>query len=64
MPLYQFVCEDCGAKKEVLQAFGDPSPTCLSCSSDMTRKICGTNFSLKGDGWARDNYGLKKKKKK
>lgn len=29
----------------------------------MTRKICATNFSLKGSGWARDNYGLKKNKK-
>ena len=59
MPLYQFECGDCGAKKEILQAFGDPSPTYLSCSSDMTRKICATNFRLKGSGWAKDNYGLK-----
>ena len=62
MPLYQFICEDCGAKKEVLQAFGDPSPSCLQCLSEMTRKICATNFSLKGAGWAKDNYGLKNTK--
>jgi putative FmdB family regulatory protein len=61
MPLYQFVCEDCGIKKEVLQAFGDSSPSCLQCFSAMKRKICAANFSLKGDGWAKDNYGLKKK---
>ena len=59
MPLYVFKCEECCAKKEVLHAFGDPSPTCLQCSAEMTRTIAATNFSLKGSGWAKDSYGLK-----
>jgi len=67
MPLYRFVCKFCGTVREVLQAFGDPSPYCGACSSErgthkeMKRTICATNFSLKGDGWAKDNYGLKRK---
>ena len=65
MPLYLFVCPNCKQRSEVLQAFGDPSPHCGACaidrgtSVDMERKICATNFTLKGSGWAKDNYGLK-----
>jgi len=25
----------------------------------MNKKVALTSFSLKGDGWAKDNYGLK-----
>jgi len=25
----------------------------------MKKQIAATNFSLKGSGWAKDNYGLK-----
>tara|TARA_R100000995_G_scaffold83567_1_gene59827 strand:+ start:895 stop:1107 length:213 start_codon:yes stop_codon:yes gene_type:complete len=65
MPLYRFVCGVCDNAVEVLQAFKDPSPHCGACaldrgtSTEMKRTICATNFSLKGDGWAKDNYGLK-----
>tara|TARA_R110000824_G_scaffold61416_3_gene163362 strand:+ start:783 stop:929 length:147 start_codon:yes stop_codon:yes gene_type:complete len=44
---------------EVLQKFGDPRPECERCSKKMNKKVALTSFSLKGDGWAKDNYGLK-----
>tara|TARA_Y100001937_G_scaffold64448_2_gene88164 strand:- start:10770 stop:10949 length:180 start_codon:yes stop_codon:yes gene_type:complete len=59
MPLYVYECKECKTKVEMLQAFNDPKPDCNKCSSSMKKKIVATNFSLKGSGWARDNYGLK-----
>ena len=44
---------------EVLQAFGDPQPSCQECGASMKKQIAMTSFSLKGAGWAKDNYGLK-----
>jgi|TARA_R100001594_G_scaffold10141_2_gene24021 putative FmdB family regulatory protein len=66
MPLYVYKCEVCQAKVEILQPFGEPCPHCTTCKLDdgtsvpMKKQIALTSFSLKGDGWAKDNYGLKK----
>ena len=59
MPLYVYKCEKCGKKIEILQAFGDPKPTCEQCLCEMKKQIAMTSFALKGGGWAKDNYGLK-----
>ncbi len=58
MPLYEYKCNSCEANKEVLQKFDDPPPRCSVCTQDMVKKVSVTSFSLKGDGWAKDNYGL------
>lgn len=60
MPLYEYECDACGKKQECLQKHGDPAPFCQQCSQDMKKRISVGSFSLKGDGWAKDNYGLKK----
>ena len=64
MPLYLFGCS-CGNQVERLQKYGDPPPSCSSCEKQgdleapvMARKVALTSFLLKGDGWAKDNYGL------
>ena len=59
MPLYVYKCEVCEETVEKLQAFEAAHPDCEKCSKQMKRQIAATNFSLKGPGWARDNYGLK-----
>jgi len=59
MPLYVFKCEKCGDKIELLMPYGGPTPSCETCSVEMKKQIAATNFSLKGAGWAKDNYGLK-----
>lgn len=59
MPLYVFECNACGCVAEVLQKFGDPWPSCEKCEKRMNKKPALTSFSLKGGGWAKDNYGLK-----
>ena len=63
MPLYVFECCVCDVQIEVLQRFSDPFPTCSKCETDMKKKPSLTSFSLKGEGWARDNYGITSSKK-
>lgn len=60
MPLFEYQCGGCGHRVEVLQKHGDPPPVCETCTEEMTRQISAGAFHLAGDGWARDNYGLKK----
>ena len=59
MPLYVFECNACDRVAEVLQKFGDKWPDCEKCTKQMNKKVALTSFALKGDGWAKDNYGLK-----
>jgi putative FmdB family regulatory protein len=59
MPLYVFACDICGNSTEKLQKFDDPWPDCAECACKMSKKPAKTSFSLKGSGWAKDNYGLK-----
>ena len=59
MPLYVFKCDNCSKRIERLMPFDGPIPSCEDCSVEMKKQIAPTNFSLKGPGWAKDNYGLK-----
>ena len=62
MPLYEYVCRSCGYEFDVLQSFSDdPISICESCcKEDVVKKISLPSFSLKGGGWYKDHYGLKK----
>jgi len=59
MPLYEYRCDACGHRVEVLQKHDDPPPVCETCTEEMSRQVSASSFHLAGDGWARDNYGLK-----
>ena len=54
MPLYEYKCESCGRREEKL---------CETCKYEMKKLISISSFALEGDGWAKDNYGLKNSKK-
>jgi putative FmdB family regulatory protein len=58
MPLYVFECKPCDHVVEVLQKFGEVQPDCTKCHKQMKKKVALTSFTLKGAGWAKDNYGL------
>lgn len=60
MPIYAYECLACGEKDERLQRYDDPPPNCPACKEPMHRRIAVSNFTLKGDGWARDRYGIEK----
>jgi len=56
MPLYVSKCEECGEEQEVVQKFDDVPPKCKLCGGTNKRKINKSNFQLKGNCWAKQNY--------
>ena len=63
MPLYDFKCEHCDKEHELFVKLDAKDPECPSCGRSMVRLTSATTFILNGTGWAKDNYGLKAKKK-
>jgi putative FmdB family regulatory protein len=52
MPLYEFICEDCGETFEelVMSANLTNQVTCPNCKSDLVRKLISTFASKFGPG--------------
>jgi putative FmdB family regulatory protein len=64
MPIYEYVCQDCGKLNEVLQKISDPPPAkCDGCGAadKLTKIVSRSTFVLKGGGWYSDLYGTPKK---
>ena len=53
MPIYEYLCNSCGAKKEHIQKMSDaPIQACPECNSkEYTKQISAAGFQLKGSGW-------------
>ncbi|PSJ17660.1 FmdB family zinc ribbon protein [Nitrosomonas supralitoralis] len=53
MPIYEYLCNSCGAEKEHLQKISDaPIAACPACgSSHYSKRISAAGFQLKGSGW-------------
>lgn len=63
MPIYIFKCKDCEEEVELLQKMDEKPPECPVCRRSMVKLMSATNFILNGHNWAKDNYGLKMRKK-
>ena len=66
MPLYEYKCEVCQSEEEHLLNMDAEDPNCSSCKKKgkevkMVKVISKTGFVLKGNHWAKDNYGLQDK---
>ncbi|MBS1150793.1 MAG: putative regulatory protein, FmdB family [Myxococcaceae bacterium] len=64
MPIYEYTCEKCGTRIDVLQKMDAAAPgQCGSCGAEgtMARQVSRTSFVLKGGGWYSDLYGSSKK---
>lgn len=62
MPLYDFICNNCGNEfvHQYSIAERDTPTNCPSCESGDTKRIISeTNFVLKGDGWPGKNIRVK-----
>lgn len=58
MPIYEYVCRDCGHELEQLQRLSDDALTqCPSCGqSTLKRKISAAGFRLSGGGWYETDF--------
>lgn len=48
MPLFEFLCMECGKTSEVLVTLSDESPTCKACGSEKLKKLLSAPSSLSG----------------
>ena len=53
MPIYVYVCSNCGHQQEFLQKLSDVLHTrCTQCGQEtFTKKVTAAGFQLKGSGW-------------
>jgi putative FmdB family regulatory protein len=63
MPTYEYGCLVCSTEFEVQQSIkADKGAECPRCKIFCDNRLIstGTSFTLKGSGWAADNYSSKK----
>jgi putative FmdB family regulatory protein len=62
MPLYEYECDACGQRFEVIQQrFSDPAPEkCLKCGKGpVHRQLSSPAIQFKGSGWYVTDYAQK-----
>jgi putative FmdB family regulatory protein len=61
MPLYEYECDACGARFELIRKFSDPPvTTCSVCGADGVRKLLSSPaVRFKGSGWYVTDYAKK-----
>jgi putative FmdB family regulatory protein len=60
MPIYEYACEKCNKRLEVVQKFSDPLLTeCPDCKGKLKKLVSNSSFVLKGSGWYVTDYARK-----
>ena len=60
MPLYEYACDACGHRWEVIQKFSDPPlETCPKCAGPVHKLQSAPAFQFKGSGWYITDYAKK-----
>ena len=64
MPIYEYVCNECGHEFEALQKISDAVlKTCPACEKDsLKKKISAAGFRLSGSGWYETDFKSDRKK--
>jgi putative FmdB family regulatory protein len=64
MPIYEYVCKQCGHEFETLQKVSDePLKTCPACAREcLKKKISAAGFRLSGSGWYETDFKSDRKK--
>jgi len=64
MPIYEYQCQDCDQRVEVLQKIADaPRVDCPSCAKPSLKKVVSAvAFRLKGSGWYETDFKTGNKK--
>ena len=57
MPLYEYQCDSCGHRFEVIQKFSDaPIAVCPSCGGAVRKLLSSPAIQFKGSGWYITDY--------
>ena len=61
MPLYEYECDACGRRFEVIQKFSDaPVEVCRECGKGPVRRLLSSPaIQFKGSGWYITDYAKK-----
>ena len=60
MPLYEYECETCGHRFEVIQKFSDaPLTECTKCGGTLRKLVSSPAIQFKGSGWYITDYAKK-----
>jgi putative FmdB family regulatory protein len=60
MPLYEYECDTCGHRFEVIQKFSDaPIERCPKCGGSVHKMQSAPAFQFKGSGWYITDYARK-----
>jgi putative FmdB family regulatory protein len=60
MPLYEYLCDACGHRFEVIQKFSDPPvEACPKCGGKVQKQVAAPAFQFKGSGWYITDYARK-----
>lgn len=60
MPLYEYLCDTCGHRFEVIQKFSDaPIDTCPKCGATVRKLMSSPAIQFKGSGWYITDYAKK-----
>jgi putative FmdB family regulatory protein len=63
MPLYEYECEGCGRRFEVIQKFSDaPVERCETCGGQVRKLLSSPAIQFKGSGWYITDYARKSTK--
>ncbi len=60
MPLYEYECDACGHRFEVIQKFSDPPvEKCPKCGAPVHKLLSSPAIQFKGSGWYITDYAKK-----
>jgi putative FmdB family regulatory protein len=62
MPLYEYECDACGGRFEVIQKFSETTEQCRNCGKGPVRRLMSSPaIQFKGTGWYITDYAQKGK---
>ena len=65
MPLYEYQCQACGERHEVIQKLNDPPYAhCPKCGGDMKKLLSAPAIQFKGSGFYKTDYASKSSESK
>jgi putative FmdB family regulatory protein len=60
LPLYEYLCTQCGQRTEKIRRFSDPPLTkCEKCGGKLKQLVSSSAIRFKGKGWYVTDYGGK-----